>query len=271
MHKDYVTGHILIAGLGRLGAGLAAKLATDGYRLSGIRRTQQPVANVDLYAQDLLTATPIQLPDDAIDLVVIVLTPASRDAAGYRDSFINAPKRLLDAIATKQSLPPVIFVSSTAVFGDLEGYVDERTTPQPERFNGRILLHAEQQIARGAATCVRFAGIYGASNRTQQRALATARGERPLPPAKWMNRIHQQDCIGLLHCLSRRWLIDNNAPSLVVGCNNQPMTNHQLYQQLAAANGLKLRLPEQASPTGKRIESRFIKAGHYQIMQPAKP
>ena len=50
--------HILIAGLGDLGTGLAERLLADGHRVSGIRRGHDALAGVDLYSQDLLDGAP---------------------------------------------------------------------------------------------------------------------------------------------------------------------------------------------------------------------
>lgn len=265
MHKTSPKSHILIAGLGDIGAGLAQTLLADGHRISGIRRKEQASAGIDLYAQDLVTSAKLLLPPDQVDLLVIALTPASRDEAGYRDSFLIAPQRLLNALAEQQPLPPVIFVSSTAVYGEQEGVVDEETPPIPDAFNGRLLLAAEEELSlRCLLTVVRFAGIYGRSDLRRREAAAFARGEKPLPANRWMNRIHRDDCIGLLHGLANTWLTEGFAPSLVIGCDNRPLTSHDLYQVLASEQGLVLDLPQQ-TPAGKRVHSRYVAQGHYAL------
>lgn len=266
MHKTPPKSHILIAGLGKIGCDLALALIAHGHRISGIRRQPHAPAGIDLYAQDLISTPTILLPPDQVDLLVIALTPASRDEAGYRDSFLIAPQRLLNALAERQPLPPVIFVSSTAVYGDIDGDVSEDTPPKPAAFNGRLLLAAEEELSlRCLLTVVRFAGIYGRSDFHARRAAAIANGEAELPANHWMNRIHQQDCVGLLHQLTRGWLTDGFAPSLVIGCDNQPLNSHQLYQQQARAQGLSIDLPHNSPPSGKRIRSQFIAAGHYRL------
>ncbi len=245
--------HILLAGLGDLGQGLAECLLADGHQVSAIRRQQKAPAGVDVYAQDLVQTPAILLPPDQVDLLVIILTPASRDEAGYRDAFLTAPLRLVDALAKQQPLPPVIFVSSTAVFGDIEGEVNANTPPKPDSFRGKILLAAEEELStRCLLSVVRFAGITGRSDYFANKAARIARGEEALPPNHWMNRIHRDDCIALLHDVAQQWLSDNTAPSLVIGTDNHPVASHQLYQQLAAEQGLELDVPDEA-PTGKRI------------------
>lgn len=266
MHKPTPKSHLLIAGLGDIGSGLAEALMQEGHRISGIRRRQTAASGIDLYPQDLVAAPAILLPPDPVDLLVICLTPASRDEAGYRDSFLVAPQRLLDALAKQQPLPPVIFVSSSAVFGDVEGWVDEQTPPTPSGFNGRLLLAAEEELSlRGLLTVVRFAGISGRSDYRRRQAAAMAKGEKDIPANRWCNRIHRDDCIGLLHRLCDQWLAEGQAPPLVVGCDNQPLTSDQLYRQLAEEQGLTLATRDEP-PAGKRVHSRYIAAGHYRLL-----
>ena len=57
--------HILIAGLGDLGRGLAENLLAAGHRVSGIRRGSDAPSGVDLYSQDLLDGRPLYTSDAA--------------------------------------------------------------------------------------------------------------------------------------------------------------------------------------------------------------
>lgn len=258
--------HILLAGLGSIGGGVAYALQQDGMRLSAIRRQSQGPAGIDIYAQDLITAPALLLPPDPVDLLIIVLTPPSRDAAGYRRAFLEAPQRLLDGLAQRQPLPPVIFVSSSAVFGNQEGEVGVHTPPTPDSFNGRILLAAEEEIStRSLATCVRLTGIYGRGDYRRRQLHAIVNNEAALPECRWMNRIHYTDAIGLLHHLAMRWLEGDAVPPLVIGCDNQPVSNHLLLRELAEQEGVSIDLPAGAQPSGKRIHSDYIAQGHYQL------
>ncbi|WP_101674186.1 NAD-dependent epimerase/dehydratase family protein [Alloalcanivorax mobilis] len=257
--------HILIAGLGDLGAGLARALLADGHRVSGIRRGDSAPAGVELYSQDLFQGAAL-LPPDRVDLLVIILTPSDYSEAGYLAAYLRAPLTLLDALAARQPLPPILFVSSTAVFGDVQGEVDETTPPQPSRYNGRVMLAAEQEIsARGLATVVRFSGIYGPGrSRLLNKVEKLARGEEALPAPAWSNRIHRDDCVGLLQHLAGRWLAGEDVPPVVVGTDNHPVSNLDVYAWLAQQRGLPLTVPT-ATPTGKRIISRYIAEGLYRL------
>ena len=260
--------HILIAGLGDLGTGLAEQLLADGHRVSAIRRGSRCPAGVELYSQDLLEGAAL-LPPDPVDLVVIIMTPSEYSEEGYLKAYVRAPQTLLDALAGKQPLPPVIFVSSTAVFGDVAGEVDEQTPPRPTRYNGKVLLAAEEELSiRSHCTVVRFSGIYGPGRYRQiDKAARLARGEDALPAAQWTNRIHRDDCVGLLKSVADGWLEGQEMPPLVIGTDNVGGRNLDVLQWLAQQQGLTLAVPDDA-PAGKRIRSQYIRQGHYSLRYP---
>lgn len=260
--------HVLIAGLGDLGSGLARQLLADGHRVSAIRRRDAGPDGVDIYAQDLAEDL-ILLPPDQVDLLYIILTPASRDEAGYQRSFLTAPQRLLDALQAQQPLPPLVFVSSTAVYGDGGGDMDEESKPSPSAFNGKILLAAEEELSmRTIMTSVRFSGIYGPGRQRLLRQVASIHDGAEAPEAQWTNRIHRDDCIGLLHQLGNRWLKGEMLPPVVVGTDNCPSCNLTVLNWLGDQLGTPLALPEPDLMPGKRLHSQYISQGHYNLKHP---
>jgi nucleoside-diphosphate-sugar epimerase len=260
--------HILVAGLGDLGSALAQSWLADGHQVSAIRRRPEAPAGVDLYAQDLFV-DPLQLPPDQVDLLYVIMTPPSRDEAGYRAAYLAAPARLLDALARQQPLPPVVFVSSTAVYGEQGGEPDEQNKPQPDAFNGRILLAAEQEISlRTLTTAVRFSGIYGPGRERLLRQVEAIRQGATAPPPKWTNRIHSDDCVGLLRQVGEGWLRAEMQWPVVVGTDAGPALNVAVLNWIAAQTGQALDIFEPDIAPGKRIRSRFIEEGNYQLRHP---
>lgn len=260
--------HILVAGLGSLGSALAQGWLADGHQVSAIRRQAKAPAGVDLYAQDLFS-DPVQLPADQIDLLYIIMTPSSRDEQGYREAYLTAPNRLLDALSQQQPLPPVVFVSSTAVYGDHSGEPDEYSEPKPDAFNGRILLAAEQEVSlRTLATAVRFSGIYGPGRERLLRQVQAIREGGRAPAAQWSNRIHSEDCVGLLRKLGDGWLQAQMQWPVVVGTDAMPVLNVAVLNWIAQRTGQAIDLPEPDIAPGKRIRSRFIEQGNYRLCYP---
>ncbi|WP_323772556.1 NAD-dependent epimerase/dehydratase family protein [Alcanivorax sp.] len=260
--------HILIAGLGDLGTGLAEQLMAGGHRISAIRRGTQAPAGVELYSQDL-TEGAAMLPPDPVDLLVIIMTPSEYSEEGYLQAFVRAPLTLLEALGRQQPLPPVVFVSSSAVFGDLEGVVDELTPPRPGRYNGKVLLAAEEEIStRSLSTVVRFTGIYGPGRYRQiDKAARLARGEESLPAPQWTNRIHRDDCVGLLHSVVLGWLEGREMPPLVIGTDAVGGRNLDVLKWLADQQGLTLAVPDDPA-AGKQVRSLYIQQGHYALQYP---
>jgi nucleoside-diphosphate-sugar epimerase len=260
--------HILVVGLGDLGQSLALRWLADGHQISAIRRSASPLPGIALFSQDLLRDA-VVLPESQVDLVVIILTPASRDETGYQGAYLVAPERLLDALAQQQPLPPVVFVSSTAVYGEHSGEPDEETAPRPDGFNGRILLAAEQALSlRTLVTAVRFSGIYGPGRERLQRMVQGIRQGASPPLPQWSNRIHRDDCVGLLKCIGDGWLRGEMQPAVVVGTDNEPAVNVAVLNWISARSGEPLALPEPDIAPGKRVRSRYLREGHYTLQYP---
>ena len=136
--------HILIAGLGDLGRGLAENLLAAGHRVSGIRRGSDAPSGVDLYSQDLLDGAHL-LPPDRVDLLVIIMTPSEYSEEGYLKAYMRAPLNLLDALAEQQPLPPILFVSSSGVLatGDEKFFRDALCASHQV-----IFVHGLEQVVK---------------------------------------------------------------------------------------------------------------------------
>lgn len=263
--------HILIVGLGELGSSLSEELLHQGHRVSGIRRGSDAPVGVELLAQDLLTTPEVQLPTTKVDLIYLIVTPAERSQSAYEDAFLRLPKRVFQAYqAVYEKLPPVVFVSSTAVYGQAESPVDENSVTNPSRFNGEVLLQAEQYIqALSPATVVRFSGIYGPGRESRIRlARELLAGTGDAPQALWSSRIHSADAVGLLLHLGERWLAGDVPPKVVVGSDAEPVVNLEVLNWLSQRLGGKLNLQWQ-QVGGRAVTSRYLATGNYTLQYPS--
>ena len=160
---------ILLAGCGDLGTEAGLRFAAAGHRVVGWRRSPEKLpAAIEGSAADLGTAELPPVPADTTAVVVAVAADSPTEAA-YRAAYVDGLSHVLDALERDGVTPHrVLFVSSTAVYGDAGGdWVDERTTPAPGGFSGRILREAEELLEkrlRGTGTVpvsLRLGGIYG--------------------------------------------------------------------------------------------------------------
>ena len=233
---------ILFCGFGDIAQRAAARTQHQSF---GLRRNSEaiqgrpdsivPIA-ADMTDADALAAALQQ----GFDVVVVTLTPGTFTEQAYRDSYLAGAHALSQALSQTNPIIEhkpklVIWVSSTSVYGHNSGdWVDEDTATNPQSFSGKLLLEAEQVIA--ALPCqhsiVRFSGIYG-PGRTRMLGQVRAGKGRPAEPQQWSNRIHSDDCGGVLVHLISRFAAGESVESLYVATDSAPVTQHDLRTWMA--------------------------------------
>ncbi|MDC6350347.1 SDR family oxidoreductase [Zeaxanthinibacter sp. PT1] len=197
---------IAIMGCGWLGLPLAEALLKNGWTIHGSTTSEDKI-------QSLLNAgiTPflLQLSPDHIkgnigqflqgsEVLVINVPPRLRaeDSESYFDKM-----KVLHSEIKKSGVRKIIFVSSTSVYGDQSGVLDEKSKARPNTESGRHLLASEQLFIQDPGlhtTVVRFGGLIGGdrhpvshlSGKTELR-----NGEHPV------NLIHRTDAISLVQII----------------------------------------------------------------------
>ncbi|HRQ64455.1 MAG TPA: SDR family oxidoreductase [Xanthomonadaceae bacterium] len=264
----------LIAGCGDVGSRLGVLLADRGWHSFGMRRrTERVPPPITAVAGDLTDpASLTDLPGD-LDTLVFIAAPMVRTLETYRKTYLEGPRHLLAALGEQtRRLRRAIFVSSTSVYGDSGGqWVDERTSPRPQAFNGEIVLEAERLWARSGLplTVVRLAGLYGPDRlwmiRRVQEVGATCQDDPPL----WTNRIHVEDAARML-----AHIIELDAPRpLYLGVDDEPATEcavmHWLAERLGVPEPRPASEPVRHGPLGnKRLSNRLIRATGFEFMYP---
>ncbi|HWS27043.1 MAG TPA: SDR family NAD(P)-dependent oxidoreductase, partial [Xanthomonadales bacterium] len=144
---------------------MAAATALPGAAVYGLRRSVQALPpGIAPVPADLATGAGFDGLPTAIDTLIFAPTPAARSEEGYRAIYVDALSRLFDALPQPDRSLRLIYVSSTAVYGQDAGeIVDEGSECQPQGFNGKVLLEGEQLAARLIDNCValRLSGLYG--------------------------------------------------------------------------------------------------------------
>ncbi len=120
--------------------------------------------------------------------------------AAYRAAYVDGLAHVLDALERDGVTPQrVLFVSSTAVYGDAGGgWVDESTTAAPGGFSGRVLREAEELLLsrlRGTGSVpvvLRLGGIYGPGRTRLIDQVRSGAAVIPDEP-RYTNRIHRDD------------------------------------------------------------------------------
>ncbi|WP_320819825.1 NAD-dependent epimerase/dehydratase family protein [Thalassolituus sp.] len=215
---------ILIVGTGDIGGHLAETLVQQGHDVWGIRRSNKPVAEgVTVISADVADAeTLIDLPTE-LDIVVYSVASPVFSKEGYHNYYVKGLKNILKAVKD-QSPKRVIFVSSSSVYHQMDGeWVHETSETKPGSFAGKEMLAAEEALnaANVPSTSVRFTGIYG-PGRTRMIEQARHGGYCDPEPAVWTNRIHRDDCIGVLNLLINKSLAGETLDNLYLATDDEP-------------------------------------------------
>ena len=112
-----------------------------------------------------------------------------------------AKMQLLHGAIKKSSVENIVFVSSTAVYGAIDGVVTEKTIPEPSTESGKQLLASENIFKNDTVlqtTIIRFGGLIS-EDRHPVTMLADRvnlqNGNMPV------NLIHRNDCIRIIELI----------------------------------------------------------------------
>lgn len=234
---------ISILGCGWYGLELAKALVAQGCQVKGSSTTKE---KLEVLANHQIQPFLINFQKgeehyDPIffqsDILFICIPPkrSSGEQADYKykiEGIVNAAKL--------NNTPQLIFISSTAVYGDTNTTVTELDIPKPETESGKAMLEVENLLKTQTAfstTILRFAGLVG-PKRDPARFFA---GKTEVPNGKApINLIHLDDCIGI--SLS---ILKNNAFGQTF---NAAAPDHPSKQEFYTTAALKAKL---ALPTFK--------------------
>lgn len=227
----------LILGCGDIGIGLGQRLQAAGQRVVGVRRNIQALAGsgLEAAAADLTDpATLTALPD--ADVLIYVASADRFEEEAYRAAYAEGLRAVLAEFGARKKAPRrVFFVSSTSVYPQHDGEeVDEASPAEPTGFAGMLIREAEQALFDHAlpGTAVRFSGIYGPGRDRLIRQVSEGR-IAPESPAMYSNRIHRDDCVGVLAHLVERELGGEGVEALYLASDCEPAPLHEVMTWLA--------------------------------------
>jgi nucleoside-diphosphate-sugar epimerase len=135
------------------------------------------------------------------DVLIICIPPKTRQGEG--GDYLPKIKRIISA-TKKQGVEKVIYISSTAVYGDNNTEVTELDNPEPDTESGKVLLEAENLFGTEPAfktAILRFAGLVGPGRHPGRFFAGKTDIPNGLAP---VNLIHLDDCIGITTAIIKR-------------------------------------------------------------------
>lgn len=258
---------LLIAGCGDVGNRLGRQLIEAGWTVYGLRRDVSKLAEGILpVAGDLGSSEcPAHWPVQGVDYLVYCAAATGSGEAAYRAAYVDGPARVLGWLRQRgQRVKRVLFVSSTGVYGQMDGeWVDETSACAPSGYSGQLLLEGERLLLGCGlpATVVRLAGIYGPGRTwllNQVRSGYRVAAEPPL----YGNRIHAEDAAGLLAFLLQADVAGKVLDAVYIGVDDAPAPLSEVVDWLRAELGVTAEAAEQVSrrPGSKRCSNARARA-----------
>jgi nucleoside-diphosphate-sugar epimerase len=184
-----VATRVLVLGCGYAGTAVARLARERGLSVLATVRSEERAArlraeHIDVHAQPELDVTWLAARIEAATQVVVAFPP---------DGATDA--RIAPALTRARA---IVYVSSTGVYGELRGSVDDTTSlPAAPSARSQRLIDAEALYRAAGATVLRCPGIYGPDRGLHMRVL---RGEHRIPGdgTRFLSRIHVADLAQLL-------------------------------------------------------------------------
>lgn len=264
---------ILIVGSGDIGGGLAKSLAAKGHTVWGMRRSDKPIGDgITTISADVSDMESLigQIPNE-LDYVVYSIASPEFSEEGYNLYYVQGLMHILALLKQQHENPKrVIFVSSTSVYSQHDGsWVDETTPATPTAFAGRKMLEAEEKLAASEFphTAVRFSGIYG-PGRIRLINQAKKGSHCDPEPELWTNRIHRDDCIGVLEFIIEQDMAGKAVDDLYIGTDSTPSTFFEILEWLKDRIGdvePDHDVPEASRRGNKRLSNKRLLDAGYQF------
>ncbi|MCG8316349.1 MAG: SDR family oxidoreductase [Pseudomonadales bacterium] len=256
---------VLLAGCGELGLYLGCLLQEHGFDVTGLKRTPVEEPPFPLICADLMDVDSLQPLASQYDFIVYTATPDAVTPDGYQAAYVTGLRHLLTATATPKE--KLLLVSSTGVYGQSAGeWVNEESVTEPSRFSGKILLESEAlaQELCPVTTIVRFSGIYGPG---RLRNIRKARqGSQVIEnPPQYTNRIHCDDCVGVLAFLIAEQLNGVELAPVYLASDCDPAPEHEVLDFIAQT--LNIDSPPREIPADSEVVTLNKRCSNKRLLQ----
>ncbi len=272
MPTNPASPRVLIVGCGDIGNRLAQKMFEQKWQVWGMRRDTSLLApGIHAISGDFRDPESFKAVPDSMDYLLFTGAATMRSEEGYRQAYIKGVQAMITA-AEAMSIPPkrLFFTSSTAVYHQHQGeVVNEHSSTKPGKFNGQCMLQAESLLLTSHfnATNVRFSGIYGPGrDRLIRRALSGQGCD--LEPSPVTNRIHSEDCAGVLQHLLMLDQQKKAVEDLYIASDHAPCSLDEILNWLASKLDIPLEpLSKQSSKiSNKRCSNQRLLDSGYQFI-----
>ncbi len=262
---------ILIVGCGAIGSVLAEVLSNQGHQVTGLKRNPPGPSGegdgVQYVAADISMPSELANLDADFTQVFFIVSPDGRNEASYRGVYETGLNNLLDKLPKAHWL----MVSSTSVYGQTQGeWVDEESIAEPDNMPSCLIRQAEQRLTafNPDNIVVRFSGIYGPGREYLLRQALQTPDIQQSPPY-YTNRIHQQDCVGVLVFLLEQYLEGRALDQYYLASDDDTAPTWEVMTWIAEQLHCSPPSPAVGAGMNKRCSNDRLKALGYQFQYPS--
>ncbi len=214
--------NMLLIGRGYLGAAVATRFSTHGWRVTAVSLTGGEGAT----ACDVADAAAVARLPRADAIVHCAASGRGGGEDAYRRVYVDGCRNLA------ASFPgvPLLFTSSTSVYGQTDGStVTEESPTEPLRETGRLLLAAEEAVLGAGGFVARLSGIYGPKRSVILGKFLSGEAVIEEDGRRTLNQIHRDDAAAAVHHL----LTGGAEPGIYNVSDSSPLSQRECYEALA--------------------------------------
>jgi len=261
----------MIFGCGYVGTALARALIGRGVRVGALSRNTERAEALrnmgvsEVVVADLDSAEWKDVLSESYAAVVNCVSSAGGGLDGYRKSYVEGQKRILEWVKT-QDIRAYLYTSSTSVYAQDGGtVVDETADTSGAPATGQVLLESEHLLEAHADLfaawyVLRLAGIYGPERHFLLNQLREGSGTIPGRGDYHMNMIHLEDIVRAIFAA-----LHGAAPSGIYNiADDEPATKETVLSYLSAQLDLPVpefdpnNIPPRLKRRGGRMPDRIV-------------
>ncbi|NQX01580.1 sugar nucleotide-binding protein [bacterium] len=158
------------------------------------------------------------------DFIVHCAASGRGGAEAYQRVYVDGCRNLAETFPGV----PLLFTSSTSVYGQADGSVVSEESPAiPDRETGQLLLEAEAVVLAAGGIVARLAGIYGPARSVILKKFLSGEAVIEEDGRRFLNQIHRDDAArAIFHLAGAR------ATGVFNVSDSTPLTQASCYEQL---------------------------------------
>jgi nucleoside-diphosphate-sugar epimerase len=216
--------NISILGCGWLGKPLAISLIEDGFTVKGSTTSEDKIATLESHKIDsyIIDISDSEEYDGFLQSDILIIAITSKDIDGFENLITQIEE---------STIQKVIFISSTSVYGMENKIMTEEDAVLKTPLTAIENLFTENTFFE--TSIIRFSGLFGG----ERHPANWFKNGRKIPqPKGFVNMIHQEDCIGIIHEIIGQncWNETFNA------CSNHHPTRQEFYTIAKLSKGFEV-------------------------------